>query len=188
MKFRWMVWNGMKKYVLVWKFSKITYWYILVCTGMTDITVYHGIWPFITVYDGMKWLKQVHTSTYKYIVVYDCFRTASNQYILVHTGTSLWHECTYFDQLVPSASAPGWPAWKQRICCFEKTHQFTHTHKFIQVWFWLFALPSPLASGGREKVPAVGRSAAHPALPDPLPYRHLCNVTLMLVEAPSVFT
>ena len=83
MKFRWMVWNGMKKYVQVWKFSKITYWYILVCTGMTDITVYHGIWPFITVYDGMKWLKQVHTSTYKYIIVYDCFRTVSN----LHTGT-----------------------------------------------------------------------------------------------------
>ena len=83
MKFRWMVYDSMKKYVLVWKISKITYWYILVCTGMTDITVYHGIWPFITVYDGMKWLKQVHTSTYKYIIVYDCFRTVSN----LHTGT-----------------------------------------------------------------------------------------------------
>ena len=94
MKFRWMVYDGMKKYVLVWNISKITYWYILAYTGMTDITVYHGIWPFITVYDGMKWLKQVHTSTYKYIVLYDCFRTASHQYILVHTGTSLWHECT----------------------------------------------------------------------------------------------
>ena len=178
----------MKRYEKVCTSMKYFENYILVHTSIYWYDGYHGLWPFITVYDGMKWLKQVHTSTYKYIVVYDCFRTASNQYILVHTGTPLWHECTYFDELVLSASAPGWPAWKQRICCFEKTHQFIHTHTFIQVWFWLFALPSPLTSGGREKVPAVGRSAAHQALPDPLPYRHLCNVTLMLVEAPSVFT
>ena len=120
----------MKRYEKVCTSMKFFENYILVHTSIYWYDGYHGLWPFITVYDGMKWLKQVHTSTYKYIVVYDCFRTASNQYILVHTGTSLWHECTYFDQLVPSASAPGWPAWKQRICCFEKTHQFIHTHVY----------------------------------------------------------
>ena len=176
MKFRWMVWNSMKRYVLVWKVSKITYWYILVCTGMTDITVDHGIWPFITVYDGMKWLKQVHTSTYKYIIVYDCFRTASNStywYILVTWMYILWStgpfcQCTRLARLKAAD-----------LLLRKDTPAHTHTHTFIRVWFWPFALPSPLASGGREKVPAVGGSAAHPALQDPPPYRHLCNVTLM---------
>ena len=116
---------------------------------MTDITVYHSIWQFITVYNCMKCLKQVHTSTYKYIAVHDCFRTVSNQYtgILVHTGASLWHECLYFDQMVPTASAPGpcLPAWKQQICCFKKAYQFTHTHV------------SPLFSVLSQKAP--GKSA-----------------------------
>ena len=69
---------------------------------------------------------QVHTRISLYMTVLGLYQT----YILVHTGTSLWHERTYFDQLVPAASAPGWPAWKQRICCFEKIHQFIHTHVY----------------------------------------------------------
>ena len=168
----------MKLYEKVCTSMKIFKNYILVHTSMYWYDGYHGISRYMTVYHSIWWYEMIETSTYKYIQVYHCiwlFQDCIKQYILVHTGTSLWHECTYFDQLVPSASAPGWPAWKQRICCFEKTHQFIHTH----VWFWLFALQSPLASGGREKVPAVGGSSAHPALQDPLPYRHLCNVTLI---------
>ena len=157
MKFRWLVWNGMKRYVLVYDFQNITYWYILVCTGMTDITVYHGIWLFIMVYDGMKWLKQVHTSTYKYIIVYDCFRTVSN----LHTGT-YWYIIVTWTYIL----------WSTGPCCQctrlarlkaadlllrKDTPVHTHTHKFIQVWFWLFALPSPLASGaGRKCWPWAG--------------------------------
>ena len=41
-------------------------------------------------------------------------------------------------------------------------HTSSHTHWSIQVRFSLPALPSPLASGGREAVAAVGGSAASP--------------------------
>ena len=187
MKFRRMAYDGMKKYVLIWNVSKITYWYILVYTGMTDITVYHGIWPFITVYDGMKWLKQVHTSTYKYIVVYDCFRTASNQYILVHTGTPLWHECTYFDELVPSASAPGWPAWKQRICCFEKTHQFIHTHVYSSLVLTICP-PVSACQWGQGESAGRGRVRCPPCTARSSALQASLQCYTDAVEAPSVST
>jgi len=94
----------------------------------------------------MRWLKQVHTSTYKYIVVCDCFRTVSNQYILVHTGsTGPYCQCTRLARLKAAD-----------LLLRKDTPVHTHTHKFIQVWFWLFALQSPLASGGRECRPWAG--------------------------------
>ncbi len=31
------VYDRLKKYILVYDFEKITYWYILVCTGMMDM-------------------------------------------------------------------------------------------------------------------------------------------------------
>ena len=68
-------------------------------------------------------------------------------YILVHIGTSLWHECTYFDQLVTIASAPGWPAWKQWICCFGKTHQFIHTHTQLFKFGSDYFLRLPVGAG-----------------------------------------
>ena len=151
MKFRWMVYDSMKKYVLVWNFSKITYWYVPVYTGMTDITVYGRLSRFMMVWNDWNKYIQVHTSISLYMIVSGLHQTSTYWYILVHPCDMNVHT------LINWSLLPVHPAGPPESSGFaaSKRHTSSYTHTFIQVWFWLFALPSPLASGGREKVPAV---------------------------------
>ena len=68
------------------------------------------------------------TSTYWYILVHPCDMN-------VHT-------------LINWSLLPVHPAGPPESSGFaaSKRHTSSYTHTFIQVWFWLFALPSPLAS------------------------------------------
>ena len=124
MKFRWMVWNGMKKYVLVWNFSKITYWYILVYTGMTDITVYGRLSRFMMVWNDWNKYIQVHTSISLYMIVSGLHQTSTYWYILVHPCDMNVHT------LINWSLLPVHPAGPPESSGFaaSKRHTSSHTH------------------------------------------------------------